>query len=40
MSCKKCEHRNHQVGFHCPCECHQPVDTIILERDAKREVKK
>lgn len=30
--CKKCDSK-HQFGYYCSCECHQPIDTRIVERD-------
>jgi hypothetical protein len=30
--CEKCNHK-HQIGYYCPCECHQVIDRIIVERD-------
>ena len=33
--CKNCNHK-HQLGYHCPCECHMPIDRRIVEREAKK----
>lgn len=30
--CNKCNYK-HQTGYQCPCECHQVIDRIIVERD-------
>ncbi len=32
--CKECEN-NHRIGYRCSCECHQPIDRIIAERDIR-----
>lgn len=33
--CKDCNYK-HEMGYSCPCECHQPIDTIIVERDKNK----
>ena len=33
--CNKCEHRTHQTGYTCPCECHHPMDRTIVERNKR-----
>ena len=24
--------KNHQMGYHCPCKCHEVIDRTIIER--------
>jgi hypothetical protein len=32
--CNKCNLK-HQIGYQCPCECHQVIDRIIVDRERK-----
>lgn len=32
--CRECNYK-HQWGYHCPCECHMPIDRNIVERDSQ-----
>ena len=29
--CEKCN-KDHQLGYHCPCECHLAWDRNIIEK--------
>ncbi len=34
MSCENCKDKKHEIGYYCPCPCHQPTDRNILDRNA------